>query len=165
LAAAAQVPPPIPTEKAVQLYGQSVHYYEAGQGSNLILVHGLGSEASIWAANIGPLSGKYHVYAPDQIGFGHSDKPIIDYKIATFVDFLDAFMQALAIPKATLVGNSLGGWISLDFTAQHPEMVDKLVLVDAAGLRAEGAPHALPVDLNPSSLLKSSGQSAVGSRP
>ena len=61
-------------------------------------------------------------------------------------------MQALGIPKATLVGNSLGGWIALDFTAQHPEMVDRLVLVDAAGLRSEGGPHPLPVDLNPSSL-------------
>ena len=148
----AQMPPPMGPEKAVELYGQSIHYYDAGQGPNLILVHGLGGQAAGWAANIGPLSGKYHVYALDQIGFGHSDKPLIDYKIATFVDFLLAFMQSLGITKATLVGNSLGGWIAVDFTAQHPEMVDKLVLVDAAGVRPEGGPHPLPVDLNPSSL-------------
>ena len=149
---AAQIPPPMPPEKAVELYGQSIHYYDAGQGPNLIFVHGLGGQAANWAANIGPLSQKQHVYALDQIGFGHSDKPLIDYKIATFVDFLYAFMQTLGIPKATLVGNSLGGWIVVDFTALHPEMVDKLVLVDAAGVRSEGGPHTLPVDLNPSSL-------------
>jgi len=128
------------------------NYYDAGQGPNVILVHGLGGQAANWAANIGPLSEKFHIYALGQIGFGHSDKPLIDYKIATFVDFLQAFMQTLEIPKATLVGNSLGGWIAVDFTAQHPEMVDKLVLVDAAGVRSEGGPHALPVDLNPASL-------------
>ena len=149
---AAQLPPPMPPEKAVELYGQSIHYYDAGQGPNLIFVHGLGGQAANWAANIGPLSQKQHVYALDQIGFGHSDKPLIDYKIATFVDFLYASMQTLGIPKATLVGNSLGGWIVVDFTALHPEMVDKLVLVDAAGVRSEGGPHTLPVDLNPSSL-------------
>jgi pimeloyl-ACP methyl ester carboxylesterase len=148
----AQMSPPMPPEKAVQLYGQSIHYYDAGQGPALILVHGLGGQAASWAANIAPLSGNHHVYALDQIGFGHSDKPLIDYKIATFVDFLKAFMESLGIPKATLVGNSLGGWIVVDFTAHHPEMVDKLVLVDAAGVRSEGGPHTLPVDLNPASL-------------
>jgi 2-hydroxy-6-oxonona-2,4-dienedioate hydrolase len=150
--AAAQMPPPTPPEKAVELYGQTIRYCDAGQGPNLIFVHGLGGQAANWAANIGPLSAKYHVYALDQIGFGHSDKPLIDYKIATFVDFLQAFMQTLGIHKATLVGNSLGGWIAVDFTAQHPEMVDKLVLVDAAGVRPEGGLHRLPVDLNPASL-------------
>jgi pimeloyl-ACP methyl ester carboxylesterase len=136
----AQVPPPMPAEKAMQIYGQSVHYYDAGQGPAPILVHGLGGQAANWAANIGPLSGNHHVYALDQIGFDHSDKPLIDYKIATFVDFLQSFMQTLGIPKATLVGNSLGGWIAVDFTAQHPAIVDRLVLVGAAGLRSEGGP-------------------------
>lgn len=131
----AKMPPPMPPEKAVQLYGQSIHYYDAGQGPALILVHGLGGQAASWAANIGPLSGNHHVYAFDQIGFGHSDKPLINYKIATFVDFLQAFMESLGIPKATLVGNSLGGWIVVDFTAHHPEMVDKT----GSGRRCRGA--------------------------
>jgi pimeloyl-ACP methyl ester carboxylesterase len=59
-------------------------------------------------------------------------------------------MQSQNIGKATLVGNSLGGWIALDFTVQHPELVDKLVLVDAAGLTWGGAAPA--VELNPSSV-------------
>lgn len=150
--AVGQFPPSMPPEKMVSVYGQSVHYYEAGQGPNVIFLHGLGGEASNWAANIGPLSEKYHVYALDQVGFGRSDKPFIEYKIETFVEFLQAFMQALNIPKATLVGNSLGGWIAADFAARHPAMVDKLVLVDAAGLSPEGGAMRLPVDLNPASL-------------
>ncbi|HEV2492252.1 MAG TPA: alpha/beta hydrolase [Terriglobia bacterium] len=148
----AQMAPALPPEKTVEVLGQKIRYHETGQGPNLIFLHGLGSNSAIWAANIGPLSAKYHVYAVDQIGFGRSDKPLIDYKIETFVEFLQGFMQAAGIPKASLVGNSLGGWIAADFAAQHPAMVDKLVLVDAAGMRPVGGMTKLAVDLNPSSL-------------
>ncbi len=150
--AAGQMGPPMPPQRVVQVYGQNIRYYEAGQGPNLIFIHGLGGEAANWAANIVPVSARYHVYALDQIGFGHSDKPLIDYRIETFVEFLQAFMQELNIPKATLVGNSLGGWIAVDFAARHPETVEGLVLVDAAGLRAEGGGGEPRLDLNPSSL-------------
>lgn len=150
--APAQFVPTMPPEKAVQVYGQSIHYYETGQGPNLIFLHGLGGDASNWAMNIAPLSQGYHVYALDQIGFGNSDKPLIEYKIETFVEFLHAFMAALNIPKATLVGNSLGGWIAADFAARYPDKVEKLVLVDAAGLSAQGEMPRLPVDLNPASV-------------
>jgi 2-hydroxy-6-oxonona-2,4-dienedioate hydrolase len=147
----AQIPPPMPAEKTVQVFGQRIVFYEAGEGPNVILIHGLGADASGWMFNIGPLSEKYHVVALDQIGFGQSSKPLIDYKIGTFVDFLREFMKALGIPKATLVGNSLGGWIGADFAARYPAMVERLVLVDAAGLKPEGE-LKLPVDLNPATL-------------
>ncbi len=140
----------MPAEQTATVFGQSIHYYEAGQGPTVILLHGLGANAGIWVANIGALSAHYHVIAPDQIGFGHSDKPLIDYKIATFVDFLYGFMQSQKIAKATLVGNSLGGWIAVEFALQHPEMVEKLVLVDAGGLSFESAPPT--INLNPASL-------------
>lgn len=145
----AQTQPSLPPEKTAVVYGQNIRYIEAGQGPTVILLHGLGSVKEIWAANIGALSAKYRVYALDQVGFGHSDKPLLEYKIATFVDFLFGFMQSQNLSKATLVGNSLGGWIALDFAARHPEMVDKLVLVGSAGLPWEKAPAA---DLNPASL-------------
>ncbi len=143
---------PMPPEKVVYVFGQRIHYYEAGQGPHVILLHGLGGEGSNWAANIWTLAQKYHMVAPDQIGFGQSDKPLIEYRIETFVDFLKAFMVSLNIPKASLVGNSLGGWIAVDFTVRHPEMVEKLVLVDAAGLRPQGGDFGPLVDLNPGSV-------------
>ena len=132
-----------------EVQGQHIHYDEAGQGPVLILLHGLGSNAGIWVNNIAPLAAHYHVYAPDQIGFGHSDKPLLDYKIQTFVEFLQGFMESQNIKQAALAGNSLGGWIALDFAAQHPDLVGKLVLVNSAGLRFGQGP--VP-DLNPSSL-------------
>jgi len=144
VAPSAQAQAGSPADKAVEVFGQKIRYHEAGQGPSLIFLHGLGSDSGIWAPNIGAASERYHVYALDQIGFGDSDKPLIDYKIQTFVEFLQGFMQALAIPKASLVGNSLGGWIAADFAVQHPDMVDKLVLVDAAGMRRVGGPTSLP---------------------
>ena len=147
--AVSQNQPTRPAEKVAAVFGQNIHYYEAGQGPAVILLHGLGAVKEVWLGNLGTLSAKYHVYAIDQIGFGHSDKPLVDYKIATWVDFLRGFMQAQNIGKATLVGNSLGGWIAMDFAVQYPGMVDKLVLVDSAGMPWMQAPT---VDLNPASV-------------
>ena len=143
-----------PPEKTTAVYGQNIHYIEAGQGPAVILLHGLGGTKEAWGANFAPLALKYHVYALDQLGSGNSDKPLIDYKIATWSDFLQGFMQSQNIPKATVVGNSLGGWIATEFAVQHPEMVDKLVLVDAAGLagKIQGFPADINIDLNPSTI-------------
>ncbi|MHB8652374.1 MAG: alpha/beta fold hydrolase [Terriglobia bacterium] len=151
LFAAQSWPPPMPPEKSVRVYGQEIRYYEAGAGPSVILLHGMVGTATDWARTLGPVSRKFHVYALDQIGFGRSSKPLIEYKIATFVDFLQEFMRVKRIPKATVVGNSLGGWIAVDFAATHPELVDRLVLVDASGLDAP-VHRNVPVDMNPSSL-------------
>ena len=150
LAAASQSQSAPPPEKTAVIYGQNIRYFEAGQGPAVILLHGLGSVKEVWLPNLSALAAKYHVFAIDQIGFGHSDKPLLDYKIGTWVDSLQAFMQSQNISKASLVGNSLGGWIALDFTVQHPEMVDKLVLVDAAGLAWNQSGPVIA--LNPSSV-------------
>lgn len=143
-----QSQPGTPPEKVAFIYGQKIRFVVAGQGPAVILLHGLGANKETWMANIDALSTKHHVYALDQLGFGHSEKPLLDYSIATWVDFLHAFMKSQGISHATLVGNSLGGWIALDFTLRYPEMVDKLILVDSGGL-AFKLPTAI---LNPSSL-------------
>jgi 2-hydroxy-6-oxonona-2,4-dienedioate hydrolase len=137
----------LPQEKTAVVFGQNIRYIEAGQGHALILLHGLGGAKEHWSGNFAALASEYHVYALDQLGFGHSDKPMIDYKIATWVDFLQGFMQSQNIPKGTVVGNSLGGWIATEFAVQHPEMVEKLVLVDAAGLAG-----VFSIEQNPTSI-------------
>ena len=129
------------TSKEVLVFGQKIHYVEAGSGPTLILLHGLGGSSQVWQFNIAPLAEKFHVVVPDQIGFGKSDKPLVNYRIRTYVDFLDQFCKQLKIERATLVGNSMGGWIAVMFTAAFPARVDKLVLVDSAG-------YAPPKDLD-----------------
>jgi abhydrolase domain-containing protein 6 len=124
-----------PESKQVEIFGQKIHYLEAGAASNptVILLHGLGGDMSNWAMTIPALSGKYHFYVPDQVGFGKSDKPVANYRVTMLVEFLDAFYRKLGVQKATIVGNSLGGWTAAAFALAHPEKVDKIVLVDAAG--------------------------------
>lgn len=126
------------SDKWATVYGQKIHYLEAGSGPVVILLHGLGGDVSNWAPTIGPLSQRYRVIVPDQIGFGKSDKPLINYRVATLVDFLDAFYKQVGVTKASLVGNSLGGWTVAAYALAHPEKVDRLVLVDAAGFAITG---------------------------
>jgi len=135
----------MPPAQTAEVFGQKIRYYESGKGPVVILLHGTGSSAELWARNIGPLSTAFHVYALDQIGCGHSDKPPMDYKVATYVDFLQEFMRVLGIPRALIVGQSTGGWIGASFAIEHPEMVEKLVLADSTGLPpAEGSSTNTP---------------------
>lgn len=137
-----------PASKEIEIYGQKIYYLEAGSGPNVILLHGLGGDATNWMPTIPALASKYHVYVPDQIGFGKSDKPIMNYRVATLVDFLNQFCKKLGIEKTTVVGNSLGGWAAAAFAIAYPEKIDKLVLVSAAGYTPKrlGAPE-LPKEL------------------
>jgi pimeloyl-ACP methyl ester carboxylesterase len=149
-----QTGPAQPPDKTVAVFGQTIHYWDVGSGPVVVLVHGLGSRKEDWLPDVAPLSQKYRVLVPDQIGFGHSDKPLIDYRIQTYVDFLNEFLRDLKVEKASLVGESLGGWISALYAAEitggaHVVPVEKLVLVDAAGLNQE---KPVPPVLNPSTL-------------
>jgi len=140
-------------DKTIAVFGQTIHYWDVGVGPVVVLVHGLGSKKEDWLPVIGPLSQKYRLLVPDQIGFGRSDKPLLDYSVQTYVDFLNELLRELRVEKASLVGESLGGWICGLYAAEitggaHLISVEKLVLVDAAGLKQE---RPIP-DLNPSSL-------------
>lgn len=153
--ASAQSSSSMPPAQTTEVFGQKIRYYESGSGPVVVLLHGMGSSADTWAATIAPLAKQFHVFALDQVGFGHSDKPLMDYKIATYADFLREFMRVLGLPKATIIGSSNGGWIAATFAIQHPDLVDRLVLVDATGL-PPAAPQSgdspKPVDFSYSSL-------------
>lgn len=125
-------------ERYIKVGDIRVRYLAAGEsGPPLVLVHGLGASAEIWQENILPLAGNYRVHAPDLIGFGHTDKPDINYSPFDFLVFLDGFISALGLQKTSLAGLSLGGGIVLLYTLEYPGKVDKLVLVDSAGLGKE----------------------------
>jgi pimeloyl-ACP methyl ester carboxylesterase len=148
----AQAPP----AKQVEIFGQKIQYIELGSGPTVILLHGLGGDKSNWAFTAPVLAKNYHVYVPDQIGFGDSDKPMIEYRVGTLVDFLNGFYKKLGITKAIVVGNSLGGWTAAAFTLAHPDKVERLVLVDSVGysLAKIGvlAPRESLLVLNPSTV-------------
>jgi pimeloyl-ACP methyl ester carboxylesterase len=147
--ASAQAPPL--AMKSIEVFGQKIRYHESGNGDRtIIFLHGLGGYADIWAANVPAFAAKYHLFALDQIGFGSSDKPFLNYRVQTMVDFLDGFYRAVNIHRATLIGNSLGGWIAAAFTLAHPDKVERLILVDSAGV--SNTERAVLPSLNPSSV-------------
>jgi pimeloyl-ACP methyl ester carboxylesterase len=128
----------IPLDQYLMVGSTNTCYWSLGSnGSPIILIHGLGGFKEMWRSNISSLAGHHRVYAMDLIGFGLSEKPSIAYSLTLFTQFLCSFMEELNITQASLVGNSLGGAIALDFAIQYPDKVDKLVLVDSAGLGRE----------------------------
>jgi pimeloyl-ACP methyl ester carboxylesterase len=138
------------TEKTVSVFGAKIAYLEAGDPTKptVILLHGLGGNSGNWIFTIPVLAANYHVIAPDQIGFGKSDRAMLKYRVGTYVDFLDKFMSELKIEKASLVGNSLGGWVAAWTAIKYPNRVEKIVLADAAGLKPAAIDMAQIYSLN-----------------
>lgn len=134
----------LPPQKTALVFGQKIAYYDLGSGPAIVLVHGFASQARFdWGNVMLPLSRNHRVIALDEIGWGHSNKPAIDYSIQTFVDFLGEFLRVMKVDHFTLAGESLGGWIVADYTIQALAPTntgayavprpDKLILEDAAG--------------------------------
>jgi pimeloyl-ACP methyl ester carboxylesterase len=110
-------------------------YWSAGEkGSTVILLHGVGCSVEYWEGNIAALAREHRVFAVDIVGFGRTDKPEVVYTFQLGADFVLDFMNAMGIDRASLVGNSMGGAISMTVAAQAPERVKKVVLVGPVGL-------------------------------
>jgi len=124
-------------DRYIKVGDANIRYWAMGSGSPLLLIHGLGASVEYWQQNIEPLSQHCRVYAMDLLGFGRSDKPRIEYSLHYAAQFIADFMDAQGIERASLVGNSMGGLISLQFAIEFPERLDKLVLVDNAGFGRE----------------------------
>jgi 2-hydroxy-6-oxonona-2,4-dienedioate hydrolase len=129
-------------EKDATVLGFKLHYIEAGSGAPVVLLHGLGGDGSRWAPNIAELSKDFHVFALDQIGFGQSDKPLANYHTGMLAEFLVDFMTAVNVPKASLVGNSMGASVALYTAVHYPARVARIVLADGGGFRAAGGAAA-----------------------
>lgn len=132
-------------EKDVTVLGFKLHFLESGSGAPVVLLHGLGGDGSRWAPNIAELSKDFHVFALDQIGFGQSDKPLANYNTGMLADFLVDFLKAVHMPRASLVGNSMGASVALYTAVHYPANVDRIVLADGGGFRSPGSGTPSPV--------------------
>lgn len=94
-----------------------------------MLLHGLGSDSSVWARVTGELSARRRVITLDQIGFGQSGKPALQYHLDTFTSFLEGFYEVLRLERTSLVAHGVSGAIAIAFAAAHPRLVERLVLV------------------------------------
>jgi 2-hydroxymuconate-semialdehyde hydrolase/2-hydroxy-6-oxo-octa-2,4-dienoate hydrolase len=128
----------IVAECTIDAGGVETSYLEAGSGEPVIMLHGSGPGVSAlanWQHNIGALSQRFRVLAPDIVGFGSTARPHdIVYSLRTWTDHVWAFLDAHDIQKAAIVGNSLGGRIALQMATDQPGRITKMVLMGAPGV-------------------------------
>jgi 4,5:9,10-diseco-3-hydroxy-5,9,17-trioxoandrosta-1(10),2-diene-4-oate hydrolase len=121
-------------EQRINVNGLPVRHLVAGEGTPLVLLHALGESALDWRWVLPALSRTHRVYAVDLPGFGYSGKPSAAYSPAFFARFVGAYLDALGLERAALVGNSLGGLVALRLALSEPARVSALGLVASAGL-------------------------------
>ena len=126
----------------IDVNGINTHYYEAGAGEALILLHGGGAGADSfgnWRGCLARFAVHYHVYAVDMVGFGCTDKPDpqdYSYTQQARNEHIIAVIETLGLASVNLIGNSMGGSTSMGVAIERPDLVNKLVLMGSAGVRA-----------------------------
>lgn len=125
----------------VDVAGIRTHYLAAGEhqpGPPVVLAHGMAMSCEYWVRNIPALAAHHPVYAPSFWGYGFSaTKPGLRHTLSNFVAFLRRFLLELDLQRVVLIGHSMGGHIVARFATLFPDMVERLVLADAAGLKRE----------------------------
>ncbi len=112
-------------------------FLEAGDAANpaVILLHGSCSNSAFWFGDILALMGRYHVLAVDIPGeAGNSAEYRLDLNNSDYAEWLASLLDALELPRASIAGNSLGGWMALKFATAYPDRVEKLMLFASGGL-------------------------------
>jgi 2-hydroxymuconate-semialdehyde hydrolase/2-hydroxy-6-oxo-octa-2,4-dienoate hydrolase len=132
------VAPPALTPQTIEAAGITTAYIEAGSGDPVLMLHGSGPGVSAmanWQYNIPVLAERFHVLAPDIVGFGgtarHAD---IVYSLRNWTDHVWAFLDAHGIEKTAIVGNSLGGRIALQMATDRPDRISRMVLMGSPGV-------------------------------
>lgn len=123
--------------RSVQVEGHRLAYLDAGQGPPLILIHGFGGSMWQWEYQSSELARDFRVITLDLLGSGFSDKPDIEYRPEEVLRFFRGFMDALALDRATLVGNSMGAGVALGMALTVPERVDRLILIGGLPARVK----------------------------
>jgi pimeloyl-ACP methyl ester carboxylesterase len=128
------------TTRDVTASGVRLRVVERGNGPKVVLLHSLFMDHSTWSAVASELCQDYCVITPDLPGYGESEKPApgrFAYDIGAFTSAVADLYAALSLGRASVVGHGLGGSIALTLAARHPELVSKLVVVDALSESAE----------------------------
>src|SRR5262249_44834636 len=111
--------------------GVRVRYFEAGEGPALVLIHGIFVNHAEFSGIIPALAKRFRVIAPDLPGFGESEHPRdFPYDREGFSETVCNLLAGLEIPRAFVTGHSLGGAIALVLSADHPERVERLAVIN-----------------------------------
>lgn len=112
----------------VKSHGLDIHYVSAGQGDDLLFIHGAGGNAAAWADQTSYFGPRHRITAYDHRAFGRSNCTVADIKPQEFADDALAVMDAVGIEKADVICQSLGGWTGIRLALQAPDRVRRLVL-------------------------------------
>jgi len=118
----------------VKLNGVEIFYKKLGKGQKILFLHGWGGCADSFLPVFNYLSSKFEVYALDFPGFGRSTIPDKPWGVEDYAEITYKFLKSLGIEKTHIIAHSFGGRVAILLSALHPEIVDKMVLVDSAGL-------------------------------
>lgn len=132
---------PNPTSNFITVNGVKLRYLDWGTEGlpPMVCLHGHTGQARIWDEFAEAMRGSYHVYAVDQRGHGESAHAADGYARDRFVEDLAAFADAMGLERFTLSGLSMGGWHSMLYTADNPERVERIVMVDIGPEPSEAA--------------------------
>lgn len=145
--------------------GLQLHLHVVGEGYPVVLIHGSGPGASGWSnfkQNLKCFTDNgYQCIVPDLIGYGYSSKPDFDYTLDMFCGTLVEALRAIGIQKCSLVGNSMGGTMSMRMALDHPDLIERIVLMAPGGLheldfyrQQPGIVRMLPVLTAPGGLTR-----------
>jgi pimeloyl-ACP methyl ester carboxylesterase len=142
----------------VSVGGMDVHFRDEGNLADsipIVLIHGTGASLHTFEDWTAQLKNDYRIVRMDIPGYGLTGAfPDRDYSIDNYVDFLKDFLVSLKIKKCVLGGNSLGGGIAWNFAVKYPEMVDKLILIDASGYPSNSKSLPLAFQVAQTPILK-----------
>ncbi|HEV8714354.1 MAG TPA: alpha/beta hydrolase [Candidatus Binatia bacterium] len=123
-----------PHEEFIAVAGAKIHLLKGGQGRPLVVLHSV--EGSLgWRSYHRQLAQHFTVYAPTLPGFGPSERPAWLETFPDLARFSLWLLQELQLEKVSLLGNFIGGWLAAEMAVMSPQILDRLVLVDAAGIQ------------------------------
>lgn len=125
----------LPVSREIRIADYTIHSLESGsEGKVLLLLHGLAGSSRWWSRNIRGLSEDRRVVIPDLVGYGRSPLAGRVPTMPATADLLASWLDSMELDRVDIAGHSMGGQVSIHFAARYPDRVDRLVLVDAAGI-------------------------------
>ncbi len=119
----------------IDIDGIKVNYEVFGEGKDLLVLHGWGASIGAVMPMVNAWKDKFRVWALDLPGFGKSGLPGNDWDVYSYADFVEKFMRTVGLENPILVGHSFGGRLCIILAAKKMTNPEKMILVDAAGVK------------------------------